>query len=117
MLSQPCRRIVLMHGGLSSLAAVTGTEKLLSVCAIRVRAFPAKSASNFSSHSFPQKPKEPEWDWRLRAVLWRPTVGSSGARIVTMEAPVLLFAYLKQKRTNQGRPSFWRGKDQLPRRR
>src|SRR6266550_7660078 len=105
-----------MRDALTFMRTVMETETFSSACAIRVPVFPRELSSNFSSHSFRQKPKEPEWDWRLRAVLWRRTVGSSGARIVTMGAPVLLFACLKQKRTNQGRPSFWRGKDQLPRR-
>src|SRR6516165_1845099 len=90
---------------------MTETETFSSVCVILVLAFPSVSANNFSSHSFRQKPKEPEWDWRSRAASWRRTAERSRQRIVTVAAPVLRFACLKQRRTNQGRRlSYWREK-------
>src|SRR6266487_4181202 len=103
-----------MHGALSSARTVTKMETFLSACVIRVLAFPADWPRNFSSHSFPRKPKEPEWDWRLRAALWRRTAERSRARIVAAGAPVLRFACLKHGTTNRKRRSSVCGEKAKP---
>src|SRR6476659_1772534 len=84
--------------------AVTETEKLLSACAILVRAFPRGWSNNFSSRSFQQKRKAPEWGSRFPAASSKRTAGHSREKIVTMAARVLPFASLKQ-RTNRRRLS------------
>src|SRR5438034_10042883 len=101
-----CRLCAQMRDALSSVPAVTGTEKLLSACVILVLVFPAAWPSNFSSHSFRQKPRGLEWDWRSLTASSRRTAECSRARIVTMGAPALRFACLTQKRRNQRRHSF-----------
>src|SRR5437773_12423912 len=78
--------------------AVTEMEKLLSACAIRVPAFPRGWSNNFSSHSFQQKRKAPEWGSRFRAASSKRTAGHSRAKIVTKAARVLQFASLSEKR-------------------
>src|SRR5882724_517748 len=90
-----------MHGALSFARAVTKMETFSSACVIRVPAFPAGWPSNFSSHSFRQKPKGPEWDWQLPAASSKRTAEPSRERIVMMGAPVLRFACRKQGTTNR----------------
>src|SRR5258705_1798386 len=94
-----------MSNALSSTQAATKTENLLSACATVVRVFRGEWSSNFSSHSFPQKPKEPEWGSRFPAASSKRTAGQSREKIVTTAARVLQFASLRQKRTNRRRLS------------
>src|SRR5207249_1908940 len=96
-----CRLCVPMRDALSFMLAVTETEKLLSVCAIRVPAFPRGWSNNFSSHSFQQKRKAPEWGSRFPAASLKRTTGHSREKIVTTAARVLQFACLSQKRTKK----------------
>src|SRR5207248_1567025 len=103
MLSKPCRLSALMRDASSFARIEMERGKFCFACAILVRAFPAESSNNFSSHSFRQKRKEPEWDWRLPAALSKRTAGHCRERIVTAAARVLPFASLKQKRTNPRR--------------
>src|SRR6266702_5663566 len=88
-----------MRDALSFMLAVTETEKLLSACAIRVPAFPRGWSNNFSSHSFQQKRKVPEWGSRFPAASSKRTAGHSRAKIVTTAARVLQFASLRHRRT------------------
>src|SRR4029077_3691314 len=98
-----CRLSALMRDT-SSFARI-GMErgKFCFACAILVRAFPAESSTNCSSHFFRQKWGGPEWDWRLPAASSKRTAGRSREKIVTTAARVLPFASLKQKRTSQRR--------------
>src|SRR5438874_12776482 len=94
--------------------AVTETEKLLSACAIRAPAFPRGWSNNFSSHSFQQKRKAPEWGSRFRAASSKRTAGHSRAKIVTTAAHVVQFASLRQERTNRRRLSLVLGRHTEP---
>src|SRR5438034_11153793 len=75
-------------------------EIFWSASAISALVFLRKSATNFSSHFFPQKPTEPEWGSRFPAASLRTMAGRSREKIVTMGAPVLRFACRKHKTTN-----------------
>src|SRR6478672_11276714 len=90
-----------MRDTLSSMLAVTETQKLLSACAILVRAFPGGWSNNFSSHSFQQKRKALEWGSRFPAASSKRMAGHSREKIVTAAAHVLPFASLRQKRTKK----------------
>src|SRR5436190_23467081 len=90
-----------MRDALSFMLAVTETEKLLSVCVIRVPAFPRGWSNNFSSHSFQQKRMVAEWRSRVPAALSKRTAAHSREKIVITAARVLLLACLTQKRTNE----------------
>src|SRR5437867_12951106 len=96
--------------------AVTETEKLLSACAIPVPAFPRGWSNNFSSHSFQQKRKAPEWGSRFPSASSKRTAGHSREKIVTTAARALQFASLRQKRTKR-RLSFILGRHGEPKER
>src|SRR6266566_9869567 len=72
-----------------------------SACAILALVFLRKSATNFSSHFFPQKPTGPEWGSRFPAASLRTMAVRSREKIVTMGAPVLRFACRKHMTTNR----------------
>src|SRR6266550_8470164 len=95
-----------MRDTLLSARAGTETDKFLSACAIRVPVFPGELSSNFSSHSFRQNPKGPEWGLRSPAASWRRMAERSRAKIAMMGARALRFGSLKQQRTNQRQLSF-----------
>src|SRR5260370_30487616 len=83
-------------------------ETFSSACVIRVLAFPAEWPSNFSSHSFRQKPMGLEWGCPFPAASSRRTAEPSREKIVTVEARVSQFVYRRHRRTNQRRHNFFR---------
>src|SRR5881275_1787774 len=98
-----------MHCALSFARTVTKMETFSSACVIRVLAFPAGWPSNFSSHSFPQKPMGLEWDWQLPAASSKRTAEPSRQKILTVEERVSQFVYRRRRRiTPKRRSSFWR---------
>src|SRR5437667_4978019 len=87
-----CRLCAPMRDALSFTQAETKTEKLLSACVILVPVFRGEP-SNFSSHSFRQKPRELEWDWQLPAASSKRTAEPSRQKILTVEERVSQFVY------------------------
>src|SRR6266487_2718138 len=87
-----------MHCALSFARTVTKMETFSSACVIRVLAFLAGWPSNFSSHSFPQKPKGLEWDWQLPAASSKRTAEPSRQKILTVEERVSQFLYRRRRK-------------------
>src|SRR5260370_3248811 len=102
-----CRLCAPMRDAFSFGRAVMEMETFSSACVIRVLAFPAEWPSNFSSHSFRQKPMGLEWGWPFLAASSRGTAEPFRQKIVTVEAPDLRFACRKHKRSNRK----WRSSD------
>src|SRR5207247_7153309 len=85
-----------------------------SACVIVVPVFSGKPPSNFSSHSFRQNPKEPEWGWPFLAASSRRTAEPSREKIVTVEARVSQFVYHRGRRTTPRPSSYGSGEQAKP---
>src|SRR6266436_1323803 len=99
-----CRLCPPMRDAFSSGRAVMGMETFSSACVTLVLAFRGKPPSNFSSHSFRQNPKEPEWGWPFLAASSKRTAEPSREKIVTVEAHVSQFVYRRRRRTTPKPP-------------
>src|SRR5437773_11930322 len=103
-----------MRDALPFMRAVMGTETFSSACVILVLVFPAEWASNFSSHSFPQKRRGLEWGSPFLAASSRRTAEPSQEKIVTMAARVSQFVYRGRRRTTPRPPSYGSGEQAEP---
>src|SRR5260370_31071612 len=101
-----CRLYPPMRDAFSSGRTVMEMETLSSACVILALVFPAEWPRNFSSHSFRQNPKEPEWCWPFLAASSRRTAEPSREKIVTVAARVSQFVYRRRRRTTPKPPSY-----------
>src|SRR6266487_4011246 len=86
-----------MGDALPFMRAVMETETFSSACVILVLVFPVEWSSNFSRHSFPQKPRGLEWGSPFLAASSRRTAEPSREKIVTVAARVSQFVYRRRR--------------------
>src|SRR6266487_2277205 len=94
--------------------AVMEMETFSSACVILVLVFPVEWASNFSSHSFPQKRRGLEWDSPFLAASSMRTAEPSQEKIVTVEARVSQFVCRRRRRTTPRPSSYGSGEQAKP---
>src|SRR6266542_2220498 len=103
-----------MRDALPFMRAVMEAETFSSACEILVLVFPLEWSSNFSNHSFPQKPRGLEWGSPFLAASSRRTAEPSQEKSVAMAAPVSQFIYRGRRRTPPRPPSSGSGEQANP---
>src|SRR5438552_13336399 len=103
-----------MRDALPFMRAVMETETFSSACVTLVLVFPVEWASNFSRHSFPQKPRGLEWGSPFLAASSRRTAEPSQEKIATMAARVSQFVCRGRRRTTPRPPSYGSGEQAKP---